>query len=889
MNRSGNTNRFKLFCKVAIVVLTLTTGTHFIPCAQPKKFAYAFQNPSLTIDTRVDSLVALLTLEEKIGQMVNNAPAIERLHIPAYNWWNETLHGVARSPYKVTSYPQAIGMAATWDTASMHMMADYCAIEGRAIFNDSKRKGKTGIYLGLTYWTPNVNIFRDPRWGRGQETYGEDPYLTGQLGKAFVHGLEGNDPKYLKASACAKHFAVHSGPEWNRSTYDARVSAYDLWDTYLPAFRDLIVDAKVSGVMCAYNRFEGQPCCGSDKLMNDILRNDWKFTGYVTSDCGGITHFWKAHKTHPNAEAAAADAVLHGTDCECSGNPTYKALKEALQKDLLTEQDINVSLKRLFTIRMRLGMFDPEEMVPFSSIDTSALEAKPHGEHALKMARQSIVLLKNDLLPGQKKAMLPINKNIKKIAVVGPNAADESVMLANYYGYPSHISSVLEGIRSKTGIDVLYEKGCNLVDNRVFKPNWNGRAFTFNGQPGFQAEYFKNVKWEGVPAVVSKVEKIDFHWGDGEQVASGIIANQFSMRFTATYTADKSEEIVFELKGDDKVRLFVDGVKQIETDLKGGFYTLKSQKGKTYNIVIDYLQYSDNAEIKFDLGTIEAATPATIASRVKDADVIVFVGGIAASLEGEAMPVSIDGFKGGDRTNIELPAVQTDLMRALKATGKPVVFVNMSGGAMGFEWEAANIPAIIQAWYGGQAGGQAIADVLFGDYNPAGRLPVTFYKNVNDLPDFEDYSMDNRTYRYFKGKPLYPFGHGLSYTTFAYSNIKVGAVTSGGTREVTLNVTNTGNRAGDEVVQLYVSNKSGVVKSLIRALKGFQRISLQPKEQKVIRFFLSTKDLSYIDAAGKMIPYNGLVEINVGGGQPVNMFSNDRRFVKAVLQSGGQK
>ncbi len=881
MNQSDHTNLFKGFSNISFGLLMLTMVLYNFSCAQQQKYTYAFQNPYQSLETRVDSLVALLTLEEKVGQMVNNAPAIERLDIPAYNWWNETLHGVARSPYNVTSYPQAIGMAATWDTSSLHTMADYCATEGRAIFNDSKRKGKTGIYLGLTYWTPNVNIFRDPRWGRGQETYGEDPYLTGELGKAFVHGLQGNDPKYLKASACAKHFAVHSGPEWNRSTYNAVVSNYDLWDTYLPAFRDLIVDAKVSGVMCAYNAFDGQPCCGSDKLMNTILRNDWKFTGYVTSDCGGIGHFWRTHKTHPNQETAAADAVLHGTDCECSGKPTYFALFKALEDGLLTEADIDISVKRLFTIRMRLGMFDPESMVPFSSIDTSALEAKAHGEHALKMARQSIVLLKNE------NNTLPINTSSKKrIAVVGPNAADESVMLANYYGYPSHISSVLEGICSKAGIEVLYEKGCNLIDNQVFKPNWKVSAFSFNGQPGFQVEYFKNTKWEGTPAVVSQVEKIDFQWGDGEQVAENIIANQFSMRFTSTYTADQSGEVVFELKGDDKVRLFIEGEKQIDTDLKGGYHTLKTQKGKTYQIIIDYLQYSDNAEIKFNTGTIETASPETIAGRVKDADVIVFVGGIAASLEGEAMPVSIDGFKGGDRTNIELPKVQTDLMKALKATGKPVVFINLSGGAMGFEWEAANLPAIIQAWYGGQAGGQAIADVLFGDYNPAGRLPVTFYKNVNDLPDFEDYSMENRTYRYFKGEPLYPFGHGLSYTTFAYSNLKVGAPTSSGNREVTLNVTNTGDVAGDEVVQLYVSNNGGTVKTPIRALKGFQRISLQPKEQKMVRFILSPKDLSFIDEAGKMVPYDDRVEITIGGGQPLKMLPDDKRFVKAILRLG---
>ena len=421
---------FKIFLLLSI--LLLTSHNSYAQSA----YQYPFQNPALSFEVRVDNLVSLLTIDEKVNQMVNNAPAIERLGIPAYNWWNESLHGIARSPYHVTSYPQAIGMAATWDTASLHTMADYCAEEGRAIFNDSRRRGKTGIYLGLTYWTPNINIFRDPRWGRGQETYGEDPYLTGMLGKAFVTGLQGNNPKYLKASACAKHYAVHSGPEWNRSTFNAKVSDYDLWDTYLPAFRDLIVDAKVSGVMCAYNALEGQPCCGNDMLMTNILRNEWKFTGYVTSDCGGIGHFWKTHKTHPDKETAASDAVLHGTDCECDGNPTYIALISALKKGLITEQQIDISLKRLFLTRFRLGMFDPDDINPYAKTDVSVLECAEHKAHALKMAQQSIILLKNE------NNILPLSKKLKKIAVIGPNADDKSVLLANYYSVGRNSSEV---------------------------------------------------------------------------------------------------------------------------------------------------------------------------------------------------------------------------------------------------------------------------------------------------------------------------------------------------------------------------------------------------------------------------------------------------------------
>lgn len=846
----------KIRFKNVIIILAL-----FCLCQANAQSIY--QYPKFTIDERVNDLVSKMTLDEKVGQMTNNAPAIERLGIPPYNWWNETLHGVARSPYKVTSYPQAIAMAATWDIASLHTMADYCAVEGRAIYNDSRKKGKSGIYLGLTYWTPNINIFRDPRWGRGQETYGEDPYLTGSLGKSFVDGLEGNDPVYLKASACAKHFAVHSGPEWSRSTYNAKVSKYDLWDTYLPAFRDLIVDAKVSGVMCAYNQFEGKPCCGNDKLLQDILRKEWNFKGYVTSDCGGISMFWKTHKTHGTKELAAADAVLNGTDCECSGDPTYKALRNSIAQGLLTEDQVTTSVKRLFTIRYRLGMFDSDEIVPLGKVDISALESPEHKAHALKMAQQSIVLLKNE------NAILPLSKKLKKIALVGPNANDKAVMLANYYGYPSHVSTVLEGMKQKMGNKILYEQGLTLVDNKVFKSTYNSKLFKINGIEGFTASYFQNTKFEGEPTIKKIDKKVDFQWGDGQMIDGKISTRDISVRWNATYTPTKTEEVTFSIMGDDRAFLFIDGKKVIETDLKNSYYTLNAIKGNKYEIVVEYVQRNDNAEVKFDMGIIETLSPQALADKVKDADVIVFVGGISAQLEGESMPVSVDGFKGGDRTHINLPVLQTDTMKALKATGKPVVFVNMSGGAMGFEWEAANIPAIIQGWYAGQEGGQAIADVLFGDYNPAGRLPITFYKNVNDLPDFEEYSMENRTYRYYKGEPLYPFGFGLSYTDFKYSNLEIPATLKiSSDLKVNVAIKNNGKSNGDEVVQLYVSHKNTGLKVPIRTLKGFQRINLKSGESKTISFELSPKDLSIIDNDGKSFQLAGEIEISVGGSQP---------------------
>ncbi|MDQ2862845.1 MAG: glycoside hydrolase family 3 C-terminal domain-containing protein, partial [Bacteroidota bacterium] len=622
---------------------------------------YPFLNPKLSIQERVNDVVSRLTLEEKVSQMLNSTPAIERLGILPYDWWNECLHGVARTKYHTTSYPQAIGMAATFDVRAMKIMGDFTSDEGRAIHNESLHKKDYSRYTGLTYWTPNINIFRDPRWGRGQETYGEDPFLTGAVGTAFVEGLQGNDPKYLKAAACAKHYAIHSGPESSRHTFDVNVSNHDLWDTYLPAFKQLVVNAKVAGVMCAYNAYAGQPCCGSDKLMVDILRNRFGFKGYVTSDCGAIDDFYRTHKIFPDAESSAADAVLHGTDVEC-GNNTYKTLIQAVKDGKLTEKDIDISLKRLFTIRFRLGMFDPTNMVAYSKIPISNLEAQPHKAHALKMARESIVLLRNARLPGQENNLLPLSKNIKHIAVLGPNADNANTQLGNYNGQPSVIITVLQGIKDKLkNTDVFYSRATD---------------------------------------------------------------------FTATQPQDFSK-------------------------------------------LIDSL---------------------------KDADVIIYVGGISPRLEGEEMKVTNPGFSGGDRTTIALPTVQDEFMKALKATGKPVVFVMMTGSAIAIPWEEENIPAIINAWYGGEAAGTAVADVLFGDYNPSGRLPVTFYKSDSDLPAFDDYSMQNRTYRYFKGTPLYPFGFGLSYTTFNFGKLKLSKTIIGKNESVNakVTVTNSGKVKSDE-------------------------------------------------------------------------------------------
>lgn len=691
-----------------------------------------FRDTSLTLEERVKDLIARLTLEEKVQMMKHDSPAIPRLGIPAYNWWNEALHGVARTPEKVTVFPQAIGMAATFDTEALQKMGDITASEGRALFNEALKAGK-GIaqYRGLTYWTPNINIFRDPRWGRGQETYGEDPFLTARMGSAIVRGLEGDHPYYLKAVACAKHYAVHSGPEHNRHSFDARPSLFDLWDTYLPAFRELVTKAKVHGVMCAYNRLEGQPCCGNDPLLVDILRNQWRFDGYVTSDCWAVSDFTGFHKTHANNTIAASDAMLAGTDLEC-GN-LYHLLAEGVQKGLHSERDINVSLTRLFTILFKLGMFDPQEQVPYASIGREVIECDAHKQHAYRMAQESMVLLKNE------KQLLPLKASkVKRIALIGPNADNGHTQLANYFGTPSEIITPYLSLKKRFGDQI----------------------------------------------------KIDYYAGT---------------------------EIVKKL---------------------------------------------DNAP-----------SFAQIAAEAKKADVIVFVSGISADYEGEAGDAGAGGYAGfasGDRTTMSLPPVQIDLMKALKKTGRPLVVVNMSGSVINFDWESKNADAIIQAWYGGQAAGDAIVDVLFGQYNPAGRMPLTTYKSDDDLPPFESYSMENRTYRYFKGEVRYPFGYGLSYTTFAYDKMECAAKVQTGERiQASVTVSNTGKRDGDEVVQLYVAHpQNGNIRIPLCALKGFRRIHLKAGESRQVTFTLSPEDLALTDVKGNLIENAGEVELFIGGGQP---------------------
>ena len=846
----------------------LTTAFALQLNAQDYK-SYPMWDPKLPMEQRVNDVVSRLTLEEKVAQMLNAAPAITRLGIPAYDWWNEVLHGVARTPFKVTSYPQAIGMAATWDSNSLKLMADYSASEGRAIHNKAIELGRTNErYLGLTYWTPNINIFRDPRWGRGQETYGEDPFLTAMMGAAFVRGLQGNDPKYLKAAACAKHFAVHSGPEPSRHSDNFNPSLYDLWDTYLPAFKELITKADVAGVMCAYNAVNTQPCCASDLLMNDILRNQWKFTGYVTSDCWAVDDFYKYHKTHPDATASAVDAVMHGTDVEC-GQTVYKTLLEAVQKGLVKESQLDISLKRLFMIRYRLGMFDPPSMVKYAQTPATALEAAAHKAHALKMAQQSIVLLRN-----QNNA-LPFSKTIKKIAVLGPNADNRIVILGNYNGMPSRLVTVLDGIKEKLGpnVEVIYEKAINFTNDTLLVYDDISSLYSIDGKAGVKAEYFNNEKLEGSPAVTQIEKDIDHYWPEGQIPATGVGTIHYSARYTTWLTAQKDDVMNLEIEGDDGYRIFINDSLYVNSWLRNRWgakqFRLPVKKDARYKIVVEFYQNEGNASIRLKSGKYQKTDFAALAQRLKDVDAIVFAGGISPQLEGEEMPVNFPGFNGGDRTTILLPAIQTELLKTLKSSGKPIAFVMMTGSAIAIPWENENIPAIINAWYGGQSAGTAVADVLFGDYNPAGRLPVTFYKSDSDLPSFMSYDMTGRTYRYFKGEALYPFGYGLSYTTFNYDQFTLPAtIAAGKSVTVSVRVTNTGKKGGEEVVQLYVAHQNQTGRAPIKALKGFQRIYLKAGESKVVKFQLSAADLSLVNENGELKQPKGKVSISVGGGQP---------------------
>jgi beta-glucosidase len=832
-----------------------------------------YLDPSKPIDMRVDDLISRLTLEEKAQQLVNQARAIPRLQVPNYDWWSEALHGVANAG-TATVFPEPIGLAATFDPPLIHEMAVVIGTEARAKHNQAVRAGRRDIMEGLDFWSPNINIFRDPRWGRGQETYGEDPFLTGRMGVAFGTGLQGDDPKYFRVISTPKHFAVHSGPEPSRHSIDVQVSKHDMEDTYLPAFRATVTEGKAESIMCAYNRVNGQPACANTFLLKDQLRGAWKFNGYVVSDCDAIVDIFEGHRFVKSQAEAAAAAIKTGMDNECADFFTvtqddhdYKPFVDAVKQGLLTEADLDTSLRRLFTARMRLGMFDPPEMVPYAKTPDSEIDSAPHRELALKTARESMVLLKND-------GALPLAPGIKKILVVGPLAESTQVLHGNYSGTASHAVTALEGIRKQfSGARVSFQPGTDFLREHPVIPT--SILSTDDGNPGLKGEYFSG-DLSGTPQIVRVDPYVDLQLShpDAHALPGPAGMKDFSVRWTGFLTPAESGTYQIGLMGSME-RLWLDGNLVIDDavghDPNPQVTTLQLTKGHRYAVKVEYMAGGRISKLIWLPVTGDSLVEAVSAAR--EADVIVAVVGITSKLEGEEMKVDIPGFRGGDRTSLNLPAEEEALLGAMKGSGKPLVVVLMNGSALAVNWANAHANAILDAWYSGEEGGTAIAQTLAGVNNPAGRLPVTFYKGTEQLPEFEDYAMKGRTYRYFTGDPLYGFGHGLSYTTFEYSGMQLSnpshlpTLNAGDPLDVEVDVKNTGKRDGDEVAELYISFPK-LPGTPLRALRGIARVHLKAGEQKHVKLTLSPRDLSYVNEAGDRFVSTGDYLITVGGGQP---------------------
>jgi beta-glucosidase len=868
----------RLTSKLLSCIAVLMVSTHSFA----QEATYPFQKTSLPIQQRVDDLVGRLTLQEKVSQTTMTAAAIPRLGIPEYTWWNEALHGLARSG-PATVFPQAIGLGATWDPVLMHQVGDVISTEARARYDDAIAHNNRSIFFGLTLWSPNINIFRDPRWGRGQETYGEDPYLTSRLGVAFVEGIQGDDSRYLKAIATPKHYAIHSGPEPLRHEFNVNPSPQDLEATYLPAFRATITEAKAASIMCAYNAVEGTPACANPMLLQKILRDEWGFSGFVTSDCFAVTNIWKSHHYAPDEEHAAAVSLKAGTDTSCGEE--YSSLTAAVQDKLVSEAELDTAVKRLFEARFRLGMFDPPGDIPFNKLPLSEIDSIAHRSTALKVSRESIVLLKNA------NGMLPLTSTMKSIAVVGPNAVELAALEGNYNGQPSHPVLPLDGIVSKFGAHakVSYAEGSEHVDGlavtvprTVFR---DGADAT-----GLKAEYFNNLTMQGAPGATRIDHEISFDW-NASPPAPGIDPNAFSVRWTGILTPPAPGDYVFKTiqprcfhncETEERYRIFIDGKIYIDGGMNrhkalggetlgaGGTFKMHFDDTSAHHIRFEYSHKSAlfGAGLVFQWEPPAGVLQNEAVDAAKKSDVVIACVGLTPRLEGEEFPLALDGFAGGDRTKIELPKVQEDLLKALAETGKPLVVVLQNGSTLAIPWAKANAAAIIEAWYPGQAGGEAIADVLSGDYNPAGRMPVTMYESTGQLPPFEEYSMANRTYRYFSGKPLYGFGFGLSYTNFAYSDLKVSSnsVNAGQPLKVDVKVTNTGKRGGEEVAQVYIEG-SKLEGAPIRRLAAFQRFYIAAGASRSVEFTLDSRQLSDVDKTGVRAVRPDTYQLFVGGGQ----------------------
>jgi len=843
-----------------------------------------YMNPKLSPEQRAADLVHRMTLEEKATQLVNQARAIPRLNVPAYDWWSEALHGVAVDG--TTEFPEPIGLAATFDVPRIHEMATIIGIEGRIKHVQAERAGHSNIFEGLDFWAPNVNIFRDPRWGRGQETYGEDPFLSGRMAVAFVTGMQGDNPHYYRTISTPKHYAVHSGPEPTRHFTDIDISKHDQLDTYLPAFRAAVVEGHAGSVMCAYNAINGEPACASQFLLQHTLREAWNFQGYVVSDCGAVRDIFNGHRYRPSQPQASAISLLRGMDNECidffekvKDDHDYKPYIEAVQQGYLPESAVDTALVRLFTARIRLGMFDPPSMVPYTNIDEKLLDSVAHREFARRMANESMVLLKND-------GVLPL-KSAKRIAVVGPLADQTTVLLGNYNGTPTRSVSVLEGMKTEfPDAKITYVPGTQFLANQG-SPLPASLFTTPDGKPGLEVDYSSRPGFEAPPTpIMSRVEStVHLSQGSLPEQAKGV--QDLAVQWTGFLNPSASGDYLLGIKVDGFGRVSVDG--RLITQAWGkntNFGQVHLEKGQPAKLDVTFARRRDS-DIDAELlwaPVNNLPDPAAITA-AKNADIVVAVVGITSHLEGEEMPIEIPGFLGGDRTSLDLPKPEEDLVQAVAATGKPLVVVLMNGSALGVNWEKAHASAIVEAWYSGEEGGAAIAETLSGKNNPAGRLPVTFYKDVHQLPHFEDYAMKGRTYRYFEGEPLWPFGYGLSYTTFSYSNLTLpdAPLNAGDPLNASVTVTNTGKVAGDEVVQLYLKFPD-VPGAPGRALRGFQRIHLEPGANQKVDFHLNARDLSMVTDAGDIIVAQGEYTVSLGGGQP----GTDAPSVSGKLKVQGQ-
>ena len=823
-----------------------------------------YQNPNLSAKERAKDLCSRLTLEEKAQLMLDESPAIPRLGIKKFFWWSEALHGAANMG-NVTVFPEPVAMASSFNPSLLYKVFDAASTEFRAQYNRRMYdlKGEDEKLHSLSVWTPNVNIFRDPRWGRGQETYGEDPYLTSVMGTQVVRGLQGpEDAKYRKLWACAKHYAVHSGPEYTRHSANLTdVSPRDMWETYMPAFKTLVQDAKVREVMCAYQRLDDDPCCGSQRLLQTILRDEWGFQYLVVSDCGAVSDFYESHKSSSSPVHASAKATIAGTDVECGYGYAYRSIPEAVKRGYITEAEVDKHVIRLLEGRFDLGEMDDPSLVEWSKIPYSAMDSKEHRAIALDMARQTIVLLQN------KNNILPLQKNKEKIAVIGPNADNEPMMWGNYNGTPNHTITILDGIKTKQK-KLFYDAGCDLTYDKVMECLMASQC-SFEGKKGMKGTFWNNRRMEGKPVTTQYYTKpLAVTTFGMHNFAPGVQLEDFSCKYETVFTPNEAGEYVVNVDGCGQFELYIDGERKFHHRIwrtTPNRVAIQAEKGKSYNIEVRFAHvHTYNANLAINVAKEHPIDYQQLISQLKGIDKVIFVGGISSALEGEEMPVEIDGFKGGDRTHIELPKVQRDFLKALKAAGKKVIFVNCSGSAIALLPETETCDAIVQAWYPGQEGGTAVADVLFGDYNPSGKLPITFYKSSDQLPDYEDYSMKGRTYRYFTDA-LFPFGFGLSYTDFMIKSAKVekkGTTSTDWT--LTAEVANTGMRDGSEIVQLYIRNlqdPDGPLKSL----RGFQRIDVKAGQTATAVIEINEKSFEFWDSeTNTMRVKPGKYEILVG-------------------------